>query len=86
MNAKKLPKNELGRIYESNLGHTKDEWGNQENTPKIHIIEGYDLKWNIDKENDDKLRCMSCGYSFKFFGSSFCSKKCYEDYFVSKLT
>ncbi len=33
-----------------------------------------------------KLRCVTCGHNFKFFGSSFCSKKCYEDYFVPKLT
>ena len=49
----KLPKNELGRVDESNLGHTKYEWGNQKETPKIRIMEMYDLKWNIDEENDD---------------------------------
>ncbi len=53
MDAGKLPKFELGRVNESNLGHTKDEWGNQEDIPKIRIIEAYDLKWNIDKKNDD---------------------------------
>ncbi len=53
MNARKLSKFELEKIDELNLGHTEDEWGNQEDTPKIHIIEGYDLKWNIDKKNDD---------------------------------
>ena len=86
MDAEKLPKKELERIYESNLGHTKNEWGNKEDTQKIRIMQAYDLKWNIGEENDDKLRCVSCRHSFKFFGSSFCSKKCYEDYFVSKLT
>jgi len=44
MDVEKLPKKELGRIYESNLGHTKDEWGNQEDTQKIRIIQAYDLK------------------------------------------
>ena len=53
MDAKKLPKNELGKVDESNLGHTKNEWGTQEDTPKIRIIEGYDLKWNIDKKNGE---------------------------------
>ncbi len=53
MNARKLPKFEWGKVDESNLGHTKDEWGNQENTPKIRIIEAYDLKWNLDEKNDD---------------------------------
>jgi len=53
MGSIKLPKNELGRVDESNLGHTKDEWGSQEETPKIRIIKAYDLKWNIDEKNDD---------------------------------
>ena len=53
MESIKLPKKELERVNESNLGHTKDEWGNQEKTPKIRIIEAYDLKWNVDKKNDD---------------------------------
>ncbi|MCH7967410.1 MAG: hypothetical protein IIB02_08385 [Thaumarchaeota archaeon] len=53
MNTTKLPKNELGRINESNLGHTKDEWGKQEDTPKNRIIEAHDLKWNVDEEIDD---------------------------------
>ena len=29
---------------------------------------------------------FACGHNFKFFGSTFCSKKCYEDYFIPKLT
>jgi len=48
-----LPKSEWERVYESNLGHTKDEWGKQEVRPKICIIEAYDLKWNTDKEKDE---------------------------------
>ena len=47
------PKSKRGSIDESNLGHTKDEWGKQEDTPRIHIIEAYDLKWNIDKKKDE---------------------------------
>jgi len=53
MKTAKLPKSEAGKKDEPNFGHTKDEWGKQENTSKIHIIEVYDLKWNIDKENDE---------------------------------
>jgi hypothetical protein len=53
MKAVKLPKFEFGRVDESNLGHTQDEWGNQEDTSKICIMEIYDLKWNIDEKNDD---------------------------------
>ncbi len=53
MKTAKLPKFEGDKIDESNLGHTKDEWGKQEDTPKIRIIEAYDLKWNIDEKNDD---------------------------------
>ncbi len=53
MESIKSSKKELERVDKTNLGHTKDEWGNQEDTPKIHIIESYDLKWNIGKKNDD---------------------------------
>jgi len=53
MKTAKLPKSEVGKVDESNLGHTKDEWGSQEDTPKIRFIVGYDVKWNIDKENDE---------------------------------
>ncbi len=53
MKSIKSPKNESERDDEPNLGHTKDEWGIQEDTPKIHIIEGYDLKWNVDKKNGE---------------------------------
>ena len=48
------PKSKRGSIDESNLGHTKDEWGKQEDAPKIHIMEVYDLKWNTDKKKDDE--------------------------------
>ena len=53
MDARKLSKNESYRVDESNLGHTKDEWGDQEDTPKIRIMEMYDLKWNTDKIIDE---------------------------------
>ena len=53
METASLPKSERGRVNESNLGHTKDEWGKQEDTPKIRIMEVYDLRWNIDKEKDE---------------------------------
>jgi hypothetical protein len=53
MKSIKSPKNESERDNESKLGHTKDEWGTQEDTPKIHIVEGYDLKWNVDKKNGE---------------------------------
>ncbi len=53
METARLPKFEWGRVDEPNAGHTKDEWGKQEDTPKIHLIEVYDLKWNIDKKKDE---------------------------------
>ena len=49
----KSPKFELEKDNESNLGHTKNEWGSQEDTSKTHIIEVYDLKWNVDEKNDE---------------------------------
>jgi hypothetical protein len=53
MESIKSSKNKSDRIHESNFGHSKDEWGTQENTSKIHIIEGYDVKWNVDKKNGE---------------------------------
>ncbi len=53
MKTAELPKFEWGRVDEPNAGHTKYEWENQEDTPKICIIEAYDLKWNIDEKNDN---------------------------------
>ena len=43
----------MGRVDEPNAGHIEYEWGKQKDTPKIIIIEAYDLKWNIDEKNDD---------------------------------
>ncbi len=54
MEKSKLPKFDWKRVDEPNAGHTKDEWGKREEyTPKIHIINSYDLKWNIDKKKDE---------------------------------
>ena len=53
MESIKSSKNESERDDKSNLGHSKNEWGDLEETPKIHIIEGYDLKWNIDKKKGE---------------------------------
>jgi len=87
MKTAKLPKFDWKRVDEPNAGHTKDEWGKQEeDTPKTRIMEVYDLKWNVDKKKDVELICVTCGHNFKFFGSTFCSKRCYDDYFVSKST
>ncbi len=53
MKSIKSSKNESEIDDKSNFGHTKYEWGAQEDTPKIRIIEGYDLKWNIDKKKGE---------------------------------
>ncbi len=53
MKSIKSSKNESEIDDKSNFGHTKYEWGSQEETPKIRIIKSYDLKWNIDEKNDD---------------------------------
>jgi hypothetical protein len=63
------------------MGHNENEWGKIKNTKKVEVIEAYDLKWNIDKENN----CITCGKNYKFIGSEFCSKKCYKNYFIPKL-
>jgi len=53
MKSIKSSKNESEIDDKSNFGHTKDEWGTQEDTPKIRIIEAYDLKWNVDKKKGE---------------------------------
>jgi len=58
-----------------NIGHDRYEWGKKR---EPEIIEAYDLKWN-------KNKCITCGKSYEFFGSEFCSKKCYGNYFVPKF-
>ena len=49
MKTAKLPKSKGDKIDEPNLGYTKDELGKQVDTLKIHIMEMYYLKWNIDR-------------------------------------
>lgn len=53
MKTAKLPKFEGDKTNETNLGHTEDEFGKQEDTPKIRIMNVYDRKWNIDKKDDE---------------------------------
>ena len=53
MKTVELPKFEWDRVDESNVGHTKDEWGKQEYKSKNNIIESYDLSWNVDEKNND---------------------------------
>ena len=67
---------------------------------KIQTIVAYTINWDVaSKEkpfNDPNLlryvlhvrsntfKCVTCGKKFEFIGSAFCSKRCYEDYFVAK--
>jgi hypothetical protein len=45
-----LPKFEWGRIDDCNAGHTKDEWGSQQNTvKKIKYIEAYTVTGKLGK-------------------------------------
>jgi hypothetical protein len=74
----KTPKFQLGG---KDMGHNENEWGKIKNIKKVEVIEAYDLKWNIDKENN----CITCGKNYKFIGSEFCCRKCYESYFTPKL-
>ena len=99
MKTVKLPK-----IDESDLGHTKKEWGLTQDgsiPKKIRVIEAYTVIWDIPSKekrfNDpnltkdvlpmrsNTLKCATCGKKFEYFGSTFCSKRCYEDYFVPKV-
>ena len=81
MDITKMPKFQEDKNDGENIGHDENEWGKQREIKKIEIIETYDLKWNIDKENN----CITCGKNYKFIGSEFCSKKCYRNYFTPKL-
>lgn len=76
MNTIKLVKKETGKV-KSNFGHTANEWGKPEKIPK-NIIYAYDLKWNVDRNDDESLE-----ESMK--DCSFCSK-CFENSFIPKLT
>jgi len=51
MKPKKSAKKEAEKD-QSNFGHTANEWGKPKKIPN-NIIYTYDLKWNVDK-NDDK--------------------------------
>ena len=48
---------------------------------KVEIMEVYDVKWGEGKKN----KCVTCGQYYKFTGSEFCSKNCYENYFIPKF-
>ena len=76
------------RKEEHNFGHTKDEWGSisqKNNQTKIQKIVAYKVSWENDDEKPLRkwqIGCTTCGQDFEYFGSAFCSKKCYEDYFL----
>jgi hypothetical protein len=78
MDITKIPKFPWDRNDGQKIGHDKNEWGKQR---EIEIIEVYDLKWNKNKNN----KCITCGKNYEFIGSKFCSKSCYENYFIPKF-
>ena len=81
MDITKMPKFQEDRNDGENIGHDENEWGKQREIKKIEIIEAYDLKWNKNKNN----KCITCGKNYEFIGSKFCSKSCYENYFIPKF-
>ena len=80
MDINKIPKNQWTRNDGKNIGHNEFEWGKIKDSEKLQII-AYDVKWGENKKN----KCITCGQSYKFIGSKFCSKKCYKNYFVPKF-
>ncbi len=68
---------------------------------KIRTIVAYTVIWDVQSKekrfNDhtlpkdvlhmrsNTLKCVTCGKKFEYFGSAFCSKRCYEDYFIPKV-
>ena len=79
MGIKKIPKFQMNRNDGENIGHDKYEWGKQKEIEKNKIIEAYDVIWNKNG------KCITCGKSYEFIGSKFCSKSCYEKYFIPKF-
>jgi len=94
----KLPKFDWNKIDERNFGRTKNEWGMQydKELSDVQIIEAYTVSWDLEKASkrsgngEDRtktnlIKCRTCGKEFEFFGSAFCTKKCFEDYYVAKV-
>ena len=68
---------------------------------KIRTIVAYTVIWdvpskekrfydpNLSKDTlpmrSNILKCVTCGKKFEYFGSTFCSKRCNEDYFVPQV-
>jgi|TARA_B100001105_G_scaffold231536_1_gene204327 hypothetical protein len=80
MNIVKLPKIIWNRNDGQDFGHDQYEWGKHKQILNTPIVTGSSIP-NTDKNSD----CVLCGQNYKFIGSEFCSKKCYENYFYSKL-
>jgi len=68
---------------------------------KIQTIEAYTVNWDVPSKEkqfnnpnltkdvlsmkSNTFKCATCGKKFEYFGSAFCSKRCYEDYFVPSV-
>jgi len=81
MDINKIPKNSWNRNDGKHIGHDEFEWGQIKDSKKVEIMEVYDVKWGEGKKN----KCVTCGQYYKFTGSEFCSKNCYENYFIPKF-
>ena len=80
MDVKKLPKFQWDRNDGERIGHGRNEWGKKREIKNIEKFETNDLKRNVDKK-----KCVTCGQNYEFIGSKFCSKNCYEHYFIPKF-
>ncbi len=51
MKTVRLPKCDWNRIDERNSGHTKNEWGMQDEkkSSKVQVIEAYTVSWDLEK-------------------------------------
>jgi len=47
----RLPKCDWNRIDERNCGHTKNEWGMQDEkkSSNVRVIEAYTVSWDLEK-------------------------------------
>jgi len=78
MDVKKIPKFPGNKNDGQCMGHDENEWGKPREVKQNETVTAYDLKGNKNKNNN----CITCEKNYEFIGSKFCSKNCYEKYFI----
>jgi len=76
-----MPKSQINRNDVKKIEHDKYKWGKLRDTTNTEKIQTHNSKLDINKKN----KCVTCDKNYKFIGSVFCSKNCYEYYFIPKF-